>query len=89
MRRAKIARAADDSLIKHPEVGKCFHTALPGCLSGPYLRWGQPLAILEGGTHWLGRGANLHTQVRVHMAYRRKTVDGRPQTAGWVRAGYV
>lgn len=78
MRRAKIACAADDSLIKHPKVGICFQTALPECLSGPCLGWGRPLAILEGGTHWQG-GANLHNQV--HMAYRRKTVDGRLQTA--------
>lgn len=79
MRRAKIACAADDSLIKQPKVGKCFQTALPRCLSGPCLGWGRPLAILEGGTHWLGGGGNLHAQV--HMAYRRKTVDCRLQTA--------
>lgn len=83
MRWAKIACAADDSLIKHPEVGKCFQTALPECLSGPYLGWGRPLAILEGGTHWLGGGPTCIPKYTWLTGGKRWTVDCRLQAAGW------
>lgn len=83
VRRAKIACAADDSLIKQPKVGKCFQTALPRCLSGPCLGWGRPLAILEGGTHWLGGRQLARPSTHGLQAEngRLQTADRRLQTA--------
>lgn len=86
LRRAKNACAADDSLIKHPEAGKCFQTVWTVWTAlASVVLWSLPGLCLTPGN--LGRrdpragGAPTCTPSQVHMAYRRKTVDRR--TADW------
>lgn len=96
MRRAKIACAADDSLIKQPKEGKCFLT-VRRALASVVLWFLLGLGLTPGNLGKRdplagGGGAPTCIPNKVHMAYRRG--NGRPQNAdrrlqAGVRAGYV